>query len=184
MAKDCIRMILEGEAETGQHITTFQEPTDANSLDATGETDESDMELDPWFWSFRPRRAPLHWERRREMRAAAEPSRSSQFSHHSRSYDNSAWSSTQQRSWYMGDGRGLAVVSGNDGVASFPTNSQNCQLTADHHAPLPTLTNHTTYYPTLHHHTVVIGVKVNQVTITIPIETMENWKSVTSHQSI
>ena len=49
--------------------------------------------------------------------AAAAPSQSSQFSHHPRSYDNSAWSSSQQYTWYMGDGCGPTVVSGSDDVA-------------------------------------------------------------------
>ena len=146
-------MVLEAEAANGIRITTFEEPLDYNALEGTGLTSESDLEADTWERSYRPRRAPYPRktpeQRREEMRdaAAAAPSQSSHFSYQPRSYDNSAWSSSQQHSWYMGDGRGLAVVCGNDGVASFPTKSQNCQHTADHHVPLPTHTNHTTYYP-------------------------------------
>ena len=94
-AKECIQMVLEAKAVNGFRITTFEEPLNYNAWEGTGMTTELDDDFDERTFSNRPRRAPFPRktpdQRRKEMRdAAAEPYRSSQFSHHSRSYDNIA----------------------------------------------------------------------------------------------
>ena len=52
VAKECIQMVLEADIANEFHSTNFEEPLDYNSMDASGETSESDADADPWMFSY------------------------------------------------------------------------------------------------------------------------------------